>query len=82
MVGGMDALQIGHGGFGRGIPVEAKVRILDGRQNSGQTLWPLGVSGTRAVLDHVGVGEQGNAHADRIGARNALVADDGIENRV
>lgn len=82
MVGWMDALQIGHGGFCGGIPVEAKVRILDGRQHGRQTLGPFGMSSTREVLDHVGVGEQGNAHADRIGGCNALVADDGIENRV
>lgn len=78
----MDALQICHGGFSRGIPVEAKVRLLDSRQHGRQTLGPFGVSSTCAVLDHVGVGEQGDAHADRIGGRNALVADDGIENGV
>jgi hypothetical protein len=64
------------------MAVEAEVRPIDRRHHSRQTLGPFRVSCTGAMLDHVGVGEQGNAHADRIGGRNALVADDGIENRV
>lgn len=75
----VDAFQIGNRGFGRCVPVEAEVRILDRRHDGRQTLRTFGMSGSCSVLDHVGMGKQGDAHADTIRGRNALVADDDIE---
>lgn len=54
----MNTFQIGNGGFCRRMTIESKVRPLYGRHHGSQTLGPFGVSGTRAVLDHVRVGEQ------------------------
>ena len=75
----MDTFQIGDQGFGRCVPVEAEVRILDRRHDGCQTLRTFGMSGPRSVLDHVGMGKQGDAHVDTIRGRKALVADDDIE---
>jgi len=62
MVGGVKAFEVGDGGLGRGMAVEAEVRGVEGVQNGLQPFRALGMADAGAVGQHVGVGEEGDAH--------------------
>jgi hypothetical protein len=62
MVGGMQAFEVGDGGLGRRMAVEAEVRGVEGVQHGLQPLRALGMADAGAVRQHVRVGEEGDAH--------------------
>ena len=66
MGGGMQSLQIGDGGLGRGLAVARQAGGVQRVEHRLQALGPFGMADPGPVVDHVGVGEQGDAHGVRL----------------
>ena len=62
MVGGVKAFEVGDGGLCRRMAVEAEGGSVEGVQNGLPPFGAFGMAGAGAVGQHVGVGEEGDAH--------------------
>ena len=62
MVGGVKAFEVGDRSLGGSAAVEAEGGGVEGVQNGLQPFGAFGMAGSGAVGQHVGVGEEGDAH--------------------
>ncbi len=78
----MHPLQIDNGGLARRMAIEPQPGIVDRGHDGGQALRPFGMTRPGPVRDHVGMGEDRDAHIARIQSPDAVVADDDVESDV